>query len=329
MFLSCLAGVLALLACPRGGASAQARELPGRAAVPSRVALAHAAVIGGATAASGAFPSLAEVLDTRGDQIGQCSGTVVAPTLILTAGHCGENIRTGVHNPASGYSVLTYAGAGAESERQTSQVKAVLVYEGFERKADNDDAALLVLAAPVSAPAVKLATASGDGEPTAGTRATITGWGKTRFQQSQSPGPLHAAGTVVQTASWCARNAPPFFARSELCTIDPPSYATGACDGDSGGPLLIAVDSGAGTEAVEVGIAVHVYGRCSTRRPTVFTSVASIGPWLRSWIAAYAAPSTPPTDVPSTMRASVRSLSSAATLSIRHAASQGVKNRPH
>jgi secreted trypsin-like serine protease len=290
MSLACLLGVLAPLVC--AGAGAQAHELPGRSAV------AHAAVIGGAPAASGAFPSLADVLDVRGEVIGQCSGTVIAPTLILTAGHCAENIKTGVHNPPSGYRVLTFAGAGGEAERQTSQVTAVLVYEGFKRSTDNDDAALLVLAAPVSAPAVKLVTSSEDGEPPAGTRATIVGWGKTRFEQLQSPGPLYAAGTVVQASSWCARNAPPFFIRSELCAIDPPRYVTGACNGDSGGPLLVTADGAAGTEAVEVGIAVHAYARCSTRRPTVFTSVASIGPWLQSWIAAYAVPASTPSSTP-------------------------------
>lgn len=286
MSLACLSAVLALLA--NGGADAQARELAGRGAI------AHAAIIGGAPAASAAFPSLAEVLDRRGGEIGQCSGTVIAPTLILTAGHCAENVKTGVHDQPSGYSVMTFAGAGGESERQLSQVTATLVYEGFRRKSDDEDAALLVLAAPVSAPVVKLAASSAEGEPAAGTIGTIAGWGKLRFRQSQLTEALHAADTVVQAASWCTRKAPPFFASSELCTIDPPRYRTGGCSGDSGGPLLVAGVGGAEAEMVEVGIAVHVYGHCATRHPTVFTSVASIRPWLDSWIAAYA----PPGDTP-------------------------------
>ncbi|MGO9761641.1 MAG: S1 family peptidase [Solirubrobacteraceae bacterium] len=282
MSLACLAAVLALLL---SGARAQAAH-------PGHRAVAHAAIIGGAPAASGAFPSLAEVFDARGREVGQCSGTVVAPTLILTAGHCAENVKTGVHDRPSGFAVLTFAGAGTESERQVSRVTAVLVYEGFTRKNDDGDAALLVLSAPVSAPAVKLAGSSDRGVPAAGTTGTIAGWGKTHFRQSQPTDRLRSAGTVVQADSWCQHNAPPFFAQSELCAIDPPSYATGGCNGDSGGPLLLA--AGATAEAVEVGIAVHVYGRCSTRHPTVFTSVAAILPWLDSWIAAYATrPGTP------------------------------------
>jgi trypsin len=280
MSLACLAAVLALLAS--ASARAQARALPARGAV------AHVAIIGGVAAASGAFPALAEVLDARGGELGECSGTVVAPTLILTAGHCAENVKTGVHDQPAGYSVLTFAGADGESERQVSRVTAVLVYEGFRRRDDDGDAALLVLAAPVSAPAVKLAASPAEGGPAAGTLATIAGWGRTRYRQSRLTERLYAAATVVQAPSWCARDAPPFSPRGELCAIDPPSYRTGGCNGDSGGPLLVPAEDGVQAEAVEVGIAVHVYGRCSTRHPTVFTSVASIRPWIESWIAAYA-----------------------------------------
>jgi secreted trypsin-like serine protease len=286
MSRACLAAALALLAC--GGASAQARALLGLRS------FAHAAVIGGGPVAGGAFPSLAEVLDERGAVIGQCTGTVIAPTLILTAGHCAENVKTGAHNPPGGYSVLTYAGASGESKQQLSRVTATLVYEGFKRRNDDADAALLVLSAPVSAPAVQLAGSITDPKPRAGTLGRIVGWGRTRFQQSRPTQSLHAAATVLQAASWCARNAPPFFKRSELCAIDPPSYASGGCNGDSGGPLLV----GTGAAAVEVGIAVHVYARCSTRRPTVFTSVAAIHAWLESWVTAYAIPAGAPSPTP-------------------------------
>jgi V8-like Glu-specific endopeptidase len=50
---------------------------------------------------------MAYVLDVRGSKVGQCSGTVVAPNLILTAGHCAEGMKTGVVKDASGYRVTT------------------------------------------------------------------------------------------------------------------------------------------------------------------------------------------------------------------------------
>ncbi len=278
----CIAGVVALLA----GASDAAARTPQR---PPPHVLAHAAIIGGAPAASAAFPWLAEVIDVRGSESVECTGSVVAPRLILTAGHCVENLRTGARNPASGFSVMTFAPSPTGGERQVSTVSGVIAYEGFKRRVDTGDAALLALSAPVRAPAITLATSADTGELAPGTTATIVGWGKTRFSEREPSQTLRSAGTVLQASVWCARTAPPFFVDGELCALDAPSYATGGCNGDSGGPLLVGGTNGI---PVDIGIAVHVYGRCSTRRPTVFTRVDTIASWLDSWIAAYAVAST-------------------------------------
>ena len=293
-----LTGVLALLlgaATALPGPGLAADQTP-QAAVPRHLpARAHEAIIGGATARAGAFASVAEVIDLKGRSIGQCTGTVVAPSLVLTAGHCAENIETGTVNAASGYRVLTEPAGGTPTERQVSTVSGVLVYEGFLRKVDAGDAALLVLSTPTTAPAITLAS-SDAGALRAGSSATITGWGDTFYAQRLPTEALHWAGTVVQGDRWCKRNAPPFYASEELCTIDPPSYATGVCFGDSGGPLLS--PSGEGEGLVEIGIAVHVYGRCNTRRPSVFTRVDRIAAWVDTWIAAYRPPPPPPTAEP-------------------------------
>ena len=133
-------GILAagIVVPPVAGARKGAPRAPRR---PS----AHVAVIGGQPAEPGTFPWMAYVLDFRGNITGQCSGTVVAPNLILTAGHCAENTQTGAVNEASGYRVITgnVDAAAPETERQTSEVSRVIPCPCRDRHTDVGDVALL------------------------------------------------------------------------------------------------------------------------------------------------------------------------------------------
>jgi secreted trypsin-like serine protease len=256
------------------------------------------AIIGGEAAQTGTFPSLAYVVDFQGQLAYQCTGTVIAPSLVLTAGHCAANMQTGTPFNASGFRVVTGAVDPLRPGDLVSTVLGVIVYPGLERRVDNGDVALLVLSTPTSAPPIALASPAEAKRLTGGTPATIVGWGKTAYEQATLTEQLQSASTVVQAHKWCRRNAPPFYPHSEICTITPPSYTTGVCQGDSGGPLLASGPSG---EAIEIGVADHVYGRCSTRHPSVFASVGSIYSWVETWIAAYrrqTAPPAPPTTLP-------------------------------
>lgn len=272
-------------------ASAERRSPPDRPAFR-----AHASIIGGTSAHSGNFPSLAYVIDIQGSYAYQCSGTVVAPSLILTAGHCAENTKTGTRFKPSGYRVVTGAVDPLAPGATVSRVVGVIVYPHFARKLDQGDAALLVLANPVAAPPIELATSPEMKRLKAGLPATMAGWGLTSFAQRLPTETLQSADTVVQGRKWCAANAPPFSAKGEICGISPPSYTTGVCSGDSGGPLLAQLPDGGAP--IQIGIAVHVYGPCSTRRPSVFVKVSAIAAWIHTWIAAYRSSPVSPTPAP-------------------------------
>jgi secreted trypsin-like serine protease len=249
---------------------------------------AHVAVVGGQPAEPGTFPWMAYVRDFRGNSAGQCSGTVVAPNLVLTAGHCAEDLQTGVVNEASGYRVLTgnVDSAAPETERQLSGVTRVIACTCFDRHTAVGDVALLQLSTPTTAPAVTLASS-----PHGGTAALLAGWGKTYSNQDSSVERLQWAQTVVQSPQWCEREASPFSPASEICTIGPPDRRTGACEGDSGGPLLRAEPSAVGG-MVQIGVASHGYDECATTSPSVFTRVDAISAWVRGWAQALA--SAPP-----------------------------------
>jgi secreted trypsin-like serine protease len=247
---------------------------------------AHGAVVGGAVASEGQYPSAAFVLDVRGKLVGSCSGTVVAPSLVLTAGHCAENLKTGAVNPHDGSYVVTgQVDLAATQPEQVSRVIGVIPYPGFERRHDPGDAALLVLEKPVAAPPMPLAKVGQAHLYGAGTSATLAGWGVASTLHPKVSTRLRYASAVVQPAHWCKLHVRPFFPRWEICTLNPKNVTTNACFGDSGGPLM--VPGSASGEMVEVGIAAFVFNRCSPRYPTVYTRVGALSAWLRSWIAAY------------------------------------------
>lgn len=247
---------------------------------------AHGAIVGGAAAGEGQYPSAAFVLDVNGKLVESCSGTVVAPSLVLTAGHCAENVQTGVVNPHGGYYVVTsQVDLAATQAGQVSRVIGVIPYPGYERRRDPGDAALLVLERPVAAPPMPLVKAGQTRIYDAGTTATIAGWGLTNTLHPKVSKKLRYASTVVQPAAWCKRHVHPFFARWEICTLDSAHLTGNSCFGDSGGPLMVPrSDTG---EMVEVGIVAFGNVRCSPRYPSVYTRVEALSGWLRSWIAAY------------------------------------------
>jgi secreted trypsin-like serine protease len=222
---------------------------------------------------------MAYVRDFRGNGVGRCSGTVVAPNLVLTAGHCAEDMQSGVVNAASGYRVMTgnVDWAAPETERQVSGVTRVIACPCFDRHTAVGDVALLQLSTPTTAPAVTLASS-----PHGGTAALLAGWGKTYSNQDSPIERLQWARSVVQSPEWCEREASPFSPASNVCTIDPPARQTGACEGDSGGPLLVAEPSVA-EGMVQIGVASHGYNECATTSPSVFTRVDAVSAWVRGW----------------------------------------------
>jgi len=253
---------------------------------------AHVAVIGGQSVQAGTFPWMAYVLDFRGNEVGQCSGTVVAPDLVLTAGHCAEDMQTGVVNEASGYRIITgnVDWAAPAAERQVSGVTRVIACPCFDRHTLVGDVALLQLSTPTTAPVVTLASS-----PRGGTGALMAGWGKTYSKQDSPVERLQWARTVVQGPEWCEREASLFSPASNVCTIDPSAHQTGVCNGDSGGPLLEAEPSAAGG-MVQIGVASHGFVECATTSPSVFTRADAVSAWVRGWAQVLA--SAPPVSAP-------------------------------
>ena len=251
---------------------------------PIRHHRAFPAIVGGHLAQNGQFPWVARIVARQGKLVGACTGTVVARNLILTAGHCVEDVRTGIPREPTDFEVQTAAYFAGQLPKRSSRVSRVLVYPGFERKSGVGDAALLELSTPATVPSIQLASEAEDWA--AGTPALIAGWGRTGgATRTTHPPFLRWANTVVESPEWCAAQLRGFYAGRQLCAMNAPSDDTAGCAGDSGGPLLVK----RGSETIEIGVLNGSVVRgskivtCLTTEPTVSANSSVISGWVHEW----------------------------------------------
>jgi trypsin len=255
---------------------------------------ASASIVGGTAATTEEWPWAAFILaaDKRGEGF-SCSGTVVAPTVILTAGHCVEDIVTGGRTPSARYTVVTGSrDIRDQTVRQVSKVIRAIPYPGFNRFKVHGDAGLLILATPTTAPPVALAGPTDVALLAPNTPTWIAGWGLSGKPPRLKLSPILRRGaTFVQRRLYCRNHARvyyPFFNySSQLCTITPPGFAIGTCHGDSGGPALAFREDGT---PVQIGVTSLGAADCNTHVPDIFTRVDQIYPWIAEQVAAAGVP---------------------------------------
>lgn len=253
---------------------------------------ASASIVGGTTALSEEWPWAAFILaaDKKGEGF-SCTGTVISPNLVLTAGHCVEDIITGKKTPVAQYVVVTGSSDIRDSTvRQVSRVSRTILDPNFNRFKVHGDAGLLVLATPTTVPPIALAGPTDAPLLAANTPTWIAGWGLSGTLRKLKRTPvLRRGATFVQERLYCRNHARayyPFFNySSQLCTITPPGFSIGTCHGDSGGPALAFREDGT---PVQIGITSLGAADCDTHLPDIFTRIDRIYPWIAEQIAATA-----------------------------------------
>jgi hypothetical protein len=227
------------------------------------VALPARAVVGG-EAAPERSGQVVMIVSDRGSF---CSASVIAPSLLLTAGHC---VR-----PGAAYRLLTYQGGAPV----LGELGAIALHPRFDPKAYQKrsfiiDLALVALKSPLpgSYTPIPLPAAGEDG--VMGARYAIAGFGLAKQGDGKSGGTLRGA-TLTGV---------PLQSDIQLRLKDPGGKRVGACQGDSGGPTFRVSDA----EGVPVGpVFVGVLGSARDadgRGCGGFTGVALSGtvlPWIR------------------------------------------------
>jgi len=187
------------------------------------------AIVGGAAPSNDGYANaVVTIIGSRGNF---CSGSLIAPTLVLTVAHCVQ--------PGADYKIVEY---DAKRTPQLKDVKRVAIHPGFQMQAmlahrATADVALLQLEIPAKgkSPAQLIAPL----QPISpGAKFTIAGIGVTVRGDGKS-------GGIIRTANLVATGKP---GTLQIRLVDPGTDGTregfGACTGDSGGPVFEDQQSG-------------------------------------------------------------------------------------
>jgi len=233
------------------------------------------AIVGGHDAAAGAYPSVAEVHLAKSFL---CTGTLIAPDWVMTAGHCGSITGSAVATPIAFPPALidVYIGSNQAGQGELVPVSQAIVSPDYIATQGYDVTLLKLSRASNHAPTL----VAGAGETSSWAPASlesIVGWGATS-EGGDTPDTLQEAQVPVTTDAYCAGAYSEFDARTMLCA-GYPEGGVDTCQGDSGGPMF--GTTAAGVRRL-VGATSFGEGCARPGKPGVYARVADTT--LREWI---------------------------------------------
>ncbi|MEE1754488.1 S1 family peptidase [Streptomyces sp. SP18CS02] len=250
-------------------------------ALAATAATAHAAptgkdnpsshIIGGVEQPDNAYPWMAALLSKGSGSAKDrqfCGGSLIAPTVVLTAAHCVADTDAKGLEVAVGRTVLSNKKQG-----QLRDIAGVYAHPRYLKGDESFDLALLELAKPITniAP-VKMPTAGTDALLRPGHKATVIGWGNTNTEITTYPDRLRGVQVPLLSHAECKATYPDYDNAVNVCAG---VEGKDSCQGDSGGPLFRQVSG----RTYQIGIVSHGEGCAEQGAPGVYASTSSAELW--------------------------------------------------
>lgn len=243
--------------------------LTGCLAWPAPQPLSGVRIIDGGDAAPFQFPWQAGLLTVDGRFF--CGGSIIAPTWILTAGHCVD--------PLPEFRVVVGALAmpkGHEASRRSFTTRQRFLHPAYDMVFLDNDIAMLQLPSSIEynmfVRAVALPSYGSASMDLTGMEGRISGWGKTG-DELNAPSPVLKYTTLKVVANaLCEQVYGNTMLGNKLCLAADAGHSI--CQGDSGGALV--VRHGRGGAMVQIGITSFVsLEGCTVGMPQGFTRVSA------------------------------------------------------
>ncbi|MFD4659861.1 S1 family peptidase [Kitasatospora sp. NPDC058444] len=226
-----------------------------------------AAVHGGSDTTTRSHPFVVALETATGEQ--WCTGALIAPTKVLTAGHCvSEADDPGSLRVIAGRTDLTGSGG---------QVRRVKGYQVDPRHAAGlvHDSAVLTLDRPLPQKPIRVARQGDEALYGYGRTATLLGFGRTDSDGRPGTHLKQAQLTLAPPASCDPYTFPDDSPLLKVCGLPRAGTTDSVCKGDSGGPLVAG--------GVVIGVVSTGNKYCDTQFPvSVFTRATDVPAQLLS-----------------------------------------------